>query len=157
MIRFLNCLRLGLFSSLFSSFCMPLSTPLILLLSLILLLLSVLLLTNLLGIEVAFLILLVELSTVVARVLIILFKLRTATRGLILGRSACFGSLFTPGDTARVLFTIRGDAPLLVGVVPRLDNIPVKGWFRVKPSAFSKIYNWDGQTYCPRTDCFGLI
>jgi hypothetical protein len=70
-------------------------------------------------------------------VLIILFKPRTATWGLIVGRSACFGSLSTPGDTARVLFalggctvlsdTLGGDAPLLVGVVPRLvDNITVK-------------------------------
>jgi hypothetical protein len=54
-----------------------------------------------------------------------------------LGRSASFGSLSTPGDTARVLFTLGGctvlsdtlggDAPLLVGVLARLvDNIFVK-------------------------------
>jgi hypothetical protein len=30
------------------------------------------------------------------------------------------------------------------------------GWFRVDPRAISKIYNWDRQTYCPRTDCFKL-
>jgi hypothetical protein len=27
---------------------------------------------------------------------------------------------------------------------------------RVDPRAISKIYNWDGQTHCPRTDCFKL-
>jgi hypothetical protein len=32
----------------------------------------------------------------------------------------------------------------------------VKGEVRVDPRAISIIYNWDGQTYCPRTDCFKL-
>jgi hypothetical protein len=60
-------------------------------------------------------------------VLIILFKPRTAPWGLSLSRSVCFGSLSTPGDTARVLFTLGGDAPLLDGVVLQLvDNISVK-------------------------------
>jgi hypothetical protein len=75
-------------------------------------LILLLLLTNLVGIEgarlvveVAFLILLVLLSIEGLRMLIILFKPRTATWGLSLGKSACFGSLSTPGDTARVLFT----------------------------------------------------
>jgi hypothetical protein len=107
----------------------------------------VLLFTYLVGIEVTFLILLVLLSIVVARMLIILFKLRTATWGLILGRSASFGSLSTPVDTAwvgftvgtaaRALFTLGGctvlsdtlggDAPLFGGVVLRLvDDISVK-------------------------------
>jgi hypothetical protein len=30
----------------------------------------------------------------------------------------------------------------------------VKGGFPVNPSAISKIYNWNRQTHCPRTDCF---
>jgi hypothetical protein len=30
------------------------------------------------------------------------------------------------------------------------------GEVRVEPRAVSKIYNWDGQTHCPRTDCFKL-
>jgi hypothetical protein len=90
---------------------------------------------------VAFLILLVVLlrsTVVVARLLIILFKPRTATWELILGRSACFGSLSTPGDPARALLfilgvctvvglsdTLGGDA-LFDRVVLRLvDNISV--------------------------------
>jgi hypothetical protein len=99
-------------------------------------------------IEVAFLILLVLLSVVVARMLIILFKLRTATWELILGRSASFGSLptlvdtawvgLTVGTAARALFTLGvstvrfsdtlgGDAPLFGGVVLRLvENTSVK-------------------------------
>jgi hypothetical protein len=96
-------------SSLFSSPGVTLSSPLILLLLMPLILL--LLLTNLVGIEgaglvieVAFLILLVVLSVGSARILIILFKPRTATWGFILGRSACFGSLSTPVDTAWVGF-----------------------------------------------------
>jgi hypothetical protein len=70
-------------------------------------------------IEVAFLIILVLLSVVVARMLIVLFK-------LLFGQSASFGSLVTPGHTARVLFTLGGDSPLFGGVVLRLvDNISV--------------------------------
>jgi hypothetical protein len=106
---------------------MPFSTPMILLLSLMLL-------TNLVGIEanglvieVAFLILLVLLSSEVARVLIILLKPRTANWGVSLGQSACFGSLVIPGDTARVGFTLGGcTVSLFDGVVQRLDNISVK-------------------------------
>jgi hypothetical protein len=46
----------------------------------------------------------------------------------------------------------RGHARLdYVFVTPRMV-----GWFRVDPSAISKIYNWDRQTYCPLTDCFKL-
>jgi hypothetical protein len=127
----------------------------VLLLLLLLLSLILLLLTNLVGIEgaglvieVAFLILLVLLSVVVARMLIILFKLRTATWGLIFGQSASFGSLSIPVDTAwvgltvgtaaralftlgvrtvRCLDTLGGDVPLFGGVMLRLvDNISVK-------------------------------
>jgi hypothetical protein len=122
----------SLFSPLFFSPGVTLATPLILLLSLILLLLV----TNLVGIEVALLILLVLLSIEGARVLIILSRPRTATWGLILGESACFESLVTPGDTAWVVSTLGGctalsdtlggDVPLFDGVVPQLDNISVK-------------------------------
>jgi hypothetical protein len=106
-----------------------------LILLLLLLSLILLLLTNLVGIEVAFLILLVVLSVGSARMLIILSKPRTATWGLILGRSACFRS-FTSGDPAWAVFilgvrtvlsdTLGGDASLFGGVVLRLDNISVK-------------------------------
>jgi hypothetical protein len=70
--------------------------------------------------------------------LIILFKLRTATLGLILGKSACLGSLSTPGDTAQVLFTpgvctvvvlsdtLGGVASLFGASVLRLVNISVQ-------------------------------
>jgi hypothetical protein len=30
----------------------------------------------------------------------------------------------------------------------------VTGWFRLEPWGDMEIYNWDGQTHCPRTDCF---
>jgi hypothetical protein len=36
------------------------------------------------------------------------------------------------------------------------DPVTKRGEVRVKPQAISKIYNWDGQTHCPRTDCFKL-
>jgi hypothetical protein len=34
-----------------------------------------------------------------------------------------------------------------------LNNSP-KGKVRVEPHGISKVYHWDGQTLCPRTDCF---
>jgi hypothetical protein len=113
----------------------------VLLLSLILLLLTYLVGIEGAGlvIEVAFLILLVLLSIEGSRMLIILFKPRTATWGLILGGSASFESLsFTLGaDTAWVLFTpgvrtvvvlsdtLGGVASLFGALVLRLDNISV--------------------------------
>jgi hypothetical protein len=124
---------------------MTLSTPLILLLVSLMILL--LLLTNSVGIaapglviEVAFLILLVVLSVGLTRMLIILCKLRTATWGLLLGRSTSFESLVTLGaDTARALLftlgvrtvlvlsdTFGGDGSLFAGVVPQMVNISVK-------------------------------
>jgi hypothetical protein len=107
MILFLNR-RLGLFSSLFSSG-LTLSTPLLLLLLLLLLLsLILLLLTNLVGIEVVFLILLVVLSIEGSRMLKFSFKPRTGSRGFILGRSASLGSLSTPVDTAWEGFVVFG-------------------------------------------------
>jgi hypothetical protein len=123
MILFLNCLRFGLVSSLFSSlFFSPgvtLLSPLILLL-LLLSLILLLLLTTLVGFEVVFLMLLVVLSVGSARMLIILFKPRTATWGL-------FESFSTSGDPACALFTLGvrtvssdtlgGDASLFGGVV----------------------------------------
>jgi hypothetical protein len=95
------------------------------------------------GIEVILLILLVALSVGSERILVISFKLCIADDwGVILGRSASFGSFSTCGDpdpaptcavftlgvrTAVVLSdTLGGDASLFDGVVLRLDNIYVK-------------------------------
>jgi hypothetical protein len=143
MILFLNCLRFGLVSLLFSSPGVTLASPLILLL-LLLVSLILLSLTSFVGIEgaglvieVAFLIFLVPLSVEGARMLKISFKPRTATWGLILGQSASFGSFSTSGDPACAVFifgvctvccsdTLGGDASLFGGVVLRLDNISVK-------------------------------
>jgi hypothetical protein len=93
MILFLNH-RLGLFSPLFSSPGVPVSTPLILLL-LLLSLILLLLLTELVGVEVVFLILL---SIAGLRMLKLSFKPHTGSWGVILGQNASFGSFAASGD-----------------------------------------------------------
>jgi hypothetical protein len=47
---------------------------------------------------------------------------------------------------------------LMFMVLKRNGSLKTRGHgeFRVKPSALSIIYHWDGQTLCPRTDCFPL-
>jgi hypothetical protein len=94
-----------------------------------------LLLTNLVGIEVAFLIVLVLLSIEGSRILKISFKPRTAAWGLILGQSACLGSFSTSGNPACAVLlgvrtalsdTLAGDASLFGVVVLRFVNVSVK-------------------------------
>jgi hypothetical protein len=70
----------------------------------------------------------------------------------------------TDEDSSAATFTLHDDSVITnIGVLDsmldpcasmNITNLNVPGRFRLEPCRDMEIYNWDGQTHCPRTDCF---